>query len=77
MHLTVLPVLETLFLLLGCLIQSQYEGFYTILCHLLVCLGVIYWRPAHFGKGSGSVGVVRWGSLKEQREGKLWSVDIV
>lgn len=38
MPLTVLPVLETLFLLLGCFVYPQYKGF-ALFYFILLCFG--------------------------------------
>lgn len=47
--LTILPALYTHFLLLGCHVQPQYEGFCLILLHhVLSCLTIGSWRPFLF-----------------------------
>lgn len=47
--LTLLLVHETLFLLLGYLVQPRYEGFLLVLLHLVLSLLTdISWRPAPF-----------------------------
>lgn len=39
------PVLANLFLLLGCVVQHQYKGFYLVILHLVLpYLAVSYWR---------------------------------
>jgi hypothetical protein len=51
--LTLFPVPVTLFLVLGCLVQSQYEGFYLVLLyHVLSCQGVISWMTVLFSRGN-------------------------
>ena len=44
---TLLPAPEMIFLLLGCLVPSQYESFCFVLLYLVLsCLAVVFWRPA-------------------------------
>lgn len=51
MSLTLKPALGMLFLLLGCLIQPQYEDFCLFLLYLVLCLVVVSWRHALFWEG--------------------------
>lgn len=47
--LTLLPAPRTLFLLLGCFVQPQYESFcLVLLCVVLSCLAAVSWRPDLF-----------------------------
>jgi hypothetical protein len=46
--LSLLPDLETLFLLMGCLAQSQYKSLFTVLLYLVSCLIAISWRLVLF-----------------------------
>jgi hypothetical protein len=44
-----LSALETLFLLLGCLVQPRYESFYLVLLYLVLpCVAVMSWRTTLF-----------------------------
>ena len=46
---TLFPALETVFFLLGCLVQPQYDDFWLVLLYLaLFYLVVISWKPALF-----------------------------
>lgn len=46
---TLFPVLLTVFFLLGCLVQPQYDDFYLVLLYLaLFSLALISWKPALF-----------------------------
>lgn len=72
--LTCLPVLRTLSLLFGFLVQPQYESFcLDVLHHVLFCLA---WRPPLFfflkrkQRGSRSGGGGGGNSWKNWREGK-------
>lgn len=48
-----LPVLETLFLPLGCLVYPWFEGFCLVFLYLvLLCFVVVSWRTALFLKGN-------------------------
>jgi hypothetical protein len=72
--LTLLPALRTLFLLIGCLVQPQYERFHLVLLFLvLFCLVVVPWRPNPFWRekwrGTGSRGQDRWKHLGEVEGG--------
>lgn len=53
---TLLPALETFFLLLGFPVQPQSEGFCLVLLfHVLWCFVVIFWRPDLFWKEKGKI----------------------
>lgn len=56
---TLLPALETPFLLLAWLVQLQYEGFHIVLWYLaLSCLAVVSWTPVLKRKQMGTVDLV-------------------
>lgn len=63
--LTLLPALGTLFLLLGCLVQTLYDGIRLVLLHVL--FAVVFSRPAFFLKRKQrehrSAGERRWEEL--------------
>lgn len=76
--LTLLPALRMVFLLLSCLVQEEYEGFYPVLLYLaLSCLAVISsgtvqcWRG---NRGSGSRGQENgvWVGEVEGGETMVW-----
>lgn len=54
LSLTHLSAFETLFLLLGCLVQPQSEGFCHVLLYLVLsCLAIISWRSSLFQRENG------------------------
>lgn len=72
--LILLPALGILFLLLVCLVQSPYGGFFLVLLYLvLLCLVVVSKRPAPFWKemvgGGADLG-------EEEVEGELEGMEI-
>lgn len=68
-----LPDLETLFLLLGCIVQPAYEGFYLVLLYLLCLLwlqyldGLFFFEEAIKGEGTQEKEEVegRWEECKD------------
>lgn len=75
LSLTLLPSLETIFLLLGCLAQPQYQGYaqfyYILLCYVwLISLGDLLFSEGKWRRSrSGEEG--RWAEAVESRQSKL------
>ena len=66
--LTLLSAIGALFLLLGCLVQPQYEGFPIFLSYLLFsCLSAVFWRSSLFQSENGTGQEIGSGSREAEK----------